>query len=143
MPMIDVHAPAGLLPTATHAALAEALTHAVLRAEGAPVAEPWASNTAAWVHELPATAVHTAAAPEAAVVRVSVTTPPGALDREGQRRLVADATAAVAEAAGDPEQAARTWVVLREAAEGGWGVAGHALGREEFAAMAAAARQAA
>ena len=39
---------------------------------------------------------------------------------------------------GDPSQAKRTWVVLTEAAEGGWGIAGTAFGREEFAALAAA-----
>src|SRR6266511_4277926 len=32
-------------------------------------------------------------------------------------------------------QAARTWVLLTEAAEGGWGIAGTAFGREEFAAL--------
>jgi phenylpyruvate tautomerase PptA (4-oxalocrotonate tautomerase family) len=40
---------------------------------------------------------------------------------------------------GDPSQASRTWVLLTEAAEGGWGLAGTALGREEFAALAAKA----
>jgi hypothetical protein len=33
-------------------------------------------------------------------------------------------------------QGGRTWVLLTEAAEGGWGIAGTALGREEFAALA-------
>jgi len=41
----------------------------------------------------------------------------------------------VARIAGDPSQAARTWVLLSEAAEGGWGIAGTAFGREEFAAL--------
>lgn len=141
MPMIDVHAPAGLLPEPRRRALAEALATAVLRAEGAPVAEPFASNTAVFIHDLPATSVHTAATDRAAVVRVEVTTPPGALDREGQQALVAAATGAVADAAADPALAARTWVVLHEAAEGGWGIAGQALGRTEFAALAAGARR--
>jgi hypothetical protein len=43
---------------------------------------------------------------------------------------------------GDPTQAGRTWVLLTEAAEGGWGLAGTAFGREEFAALAAQARRA-
>ncbi len=144
MPMIDVTAPTGLLPADQHRALAERLTTAVLLAEGHPaVAEPFASNTAAYVRELPAAAVHTAATDQAPVVRVDILTPPGALDRDGQRRLVAEATQIVADVAGDPTQAGRTWVVLREAAEGGWGVAGQALGQEEFAAFARAAAAAA
>ena len=38
---------------------------------------------------------------------------------------------------GDATQAGRTWVLLTEAAEGGWGIAGSAFGKEEFAALAA------
>jgi len=38
---------------------------------------------------------------------------------------------------GDPSQASRTWVILTEAAEGGWGLSGTAFGRAEFAALAA------
>jgi phenylpyruvate tautomerase PptA (4-oxalocrotonate tautomerase family) len=49
---------------------------------------------------------------------------------------VAEATKIVAEVAGDPSQAARTWVLLSEAAEGGWGIAGTAFGQAEFAALA-------
>jgi hypothetical protein len=41
----------------------------------------------------------------------------------------------VARISGDPSQAGRTWVLLTEAAEGGWGIAGTAFGREEFAAL--------
>ncbi len=61
----------------------------------------------------------------------------GGLSRDGQRQLVAEATQIVARIAGDPSQASRTWVLLTEAAEGGWGIAGTAFGREEFAALAA------
>ena len=59
------------------------------------------------------------------------------LSREGQKQLVADVTQIVARIAGDPSQGDRTWVLLTEAAEGGWGIAGTAFGREEFAALAA------
>jgi hypothetical protein len=37
----------------------------------------------------------------------------------------------------------RTWVILTEAAEGGWGMLGTAFGKEEFAALAAKAKAAA
>lgn len=140
MPMIDVTAPAGLIPSAKHAELGTGLAAAVLRAEGAPVADPYASNTATFIHELPASAIHTAAEAQTRGVRVTVITPPGALNRDAQRHLVGEATRLVVEAAGVPELAGRTWVILREAAEGGWGVGGQALGRAEFAALAAAAR---
>jgi phenylpyruvate tautomerase PptA (4-oxalocrotonate tautomerase family) len=66
-----------------------------------------------------------------------VLTPPAALNRDGQRQLVAEATEIVAKVAGDPSQAGRTWVLLTEAAEGGWGIAGTAFGRAEFAALLA------
>jgi phenylpyruvate tautomerase PptA (4-oxalocrotonate tautomerase family) len=84
---------------------------------------------------MPAETVHTAATDQARTVRVQVITPPAALTRDGQRQLVKDATEIVARIAGDPSQAGRTWVLLTEAAEGGWGIAGTAFGREEFAKL--------
>jgi phenylpyruvate tautomerase PptA (4-oxalocrotonate tautomerase family) len=138
MPMIDVYAPDDLFPTGTDRHLAEELTSALLRAEG--VTTPSAAhlaNTAAYIHRLDPRAVHTAGTRAARTVRVQILTPPGALDRTGQKSLVAEATEIVAKIAGDPTQGARTWVLLTEAAEGGWGIAGTALGREEFAALAA------
>jgi phenylpyruvate tautomerase PptA (4-oxalocrotonate tautomerase family) len=53
-------------------------------------------------------------------------------------------TEIVVEAAGDLELAGRTWVLLTESPEGGWGVAGHAntgadLAQAARAEMAAAA----
>jgi phenylpyruvate tautomerase PptA (4-oxalocrotonate tautomerase family) len=62
------------------------------------------------------------------------------LNRAGQKSFVAEATEIVAKIAGDPTQAGRTWVLLTEAAEGGWGIAGTAFGKEEFAALAAKAK---
>lgn len=65
-----------------------------------------------------------------------------ALEREGQKKLVREVTEIVARISGDPSQAGRTRVLLTEAAEGGWGLAGTAFGREEFAALAARAQSA-
>ena len=136
MPMIDVYAAADLFPEGADRALAEELTAALLRAEGVTAPGPaHINNTGAYIHRMPASAVHTAATDSARTVRVQVITPPGILTRDGQRRLVADATEIVARIAGDPSQAGRTWVLLSEAAEGGWGIAGTAFGREEFAAL--------
>ncbi|TMD31045.1 MAG: 4-oxalocrotonate tautomerase [Chloroflexi bacterium] len=136
MPMIDVYAAADLFPEGADRALAEELTGALLRAEGVTAPGPaHLNNTGAYIHRMPASTVHTAATDSARTVRVQVITPPGVLTRDGQRRLVADATEIVARIAGDPSQAGRTWVLLSEAAEGGWGIAGTAFGREEFAAL--------
>lgn len=135
MPAIDVYVPQGLLPADSERALARALTEALLDAEGVPLSDPYLENTAAYVHELPSAAVQTAGTDHAKTVRVQVLTPPGALDRTAQRNFVARATEIVADIVEDPRQAGRTWVFLTEAAEGGWGIGGFALGKEEFAAL--------
>jgi phenylpyruvate tautomerase PptA (4-oxalocrotonate tautomerase family) len=138
--MIDVYARSDLLPANADRQLAEELTGAVLRAEGIVQPGPFhRDNTAAYIHRMDPSTVHTAATNQARTVRIQVITPPGALTREGQRRLTKEATEIVARIAGDPTLAQRTWVLLTEAAEGGWGLAGTAFGREEFAALAAKA----
>jgi len=43
-----------------------------------------------------------------------------------------------AEAADDPAVAQRTWVLLTETYDGGWGIAGHANTNEELVAAARA-----
>src|ERR1700738_4793749 len=116
MPMIDVYAPADIFPADADEQLGNELTHAVLRAEG--VAQPGAfhlDNTAAFIHRMPPSAVSTANTPSSRTVRVQVVTPPAALDRQGQRQLVDEATRIVARIAGDESLAARTWVILTEA----------------------------
>ena len=144
MPMIDVYAAADLFPVGTDRQLGEELTMAVLRAEGVSTPGPFhTNNTAAYIHRMDPAAVQTAATALARTVRVQVVTPPAALSREGQKQLVKEATEIVARISGDPTQAGRTWVLLTEAAEGGWGLSGTAFGLEEFAALAAKARAAA
>jgi len=143
--MIDVYAPADLFPAGTDGRLGKELTMAVLRAEGVATPGPFhLENTAAFIHRMDPRSVHTAATESARTVRVQVITPPAALSREGQKQLVKEVTEIVTKISGDPTQASRTWVILTEAAEGGWGLAGTAFGREEFAALrarAAAARE--
>jgi phenylpyruvate tautomerase PptA (4-oxalocrotonate tautomerase family) len=139
--MIDVYAPADLFSADSHRQLAQELTAAVLRAQGVATPSQYhLDNTAAFIHRMPANAVHTAATDSARAVRVQVITPPGVLSRAGQKSLVTEMTEIVAKISGDPSQATRKWVVLTEAAEGGWGISGTAFGREEFAAAAAAAQ---
>lgn len=138
--MIDVYARSDLFPPGSDRKLAEELTTAVLRAEGVAHPGPFhTNNTAAYIHRMDPATVHTAATDQARTVRVQVITPPGALNRAAQRQLTQEATEIVARIAGDPTLAQRTWVLLSEAAEGGWGLAGTAFGREEFAALAAQA----
>jgi phenylpyruvate tautomerase PptA (4-oxalocrotonate tautomerase family) len=138
MPMIDVYAAGDLFPVGADRRLAEELTAALLKAEGVTNPGPThTNNTGAYIHRMPPSTVNTAAQGSARTVRVQVVTPPGVLSRAGQKQLVADATRIVAEISGDPTQAGRTWVLLTEAAEGGWGIAGTAFGHEEFAALAA------
>lgn len=48
------------------------------------------------------------------------------LDRDKQLGVVKELTEIVAAAGADPTLRQRTWVLLTESPEGGWGVAGHA-----------------
>lgn len=143
MPMIDVYAPADIFPENADEQLGHELTHAVLRAEGVAQPGPFhLDNTAAFIHRLPASAISTANTPSSRTVRVQIITPPGSLSRDGQRQLTREATDIVANVAGDPGLASRTWVILSEAAEGGWGLSGTAFGIEEFTALAKKAAEA-
>jgi phenylpyruvate tautomerase PptA (4-oxalocrotonate tautomerase family) len=65
------------------------------------------------------------------------------LNREAQKKLTQEATEIVARLSGDATLTTRTWVILNEAAEGGWGIAGTAYGVAEFTELAARAKAAA
>jgi phenylpyruvate tautomerase PptA (4-oxalocrotonate tautomerase family) len=123
MPMIDVYAAEGTF--ADKHALAQNLAGAVMRWEGVPDLALFRDNTAAFVHDLAADSVANVAG-ESNYVRVQVLTPAGVLDRDKQLGVVSELTEIVAAAGGDPGLAERTWVLLTESPEGGWGVAGHA-----------------
>ena len=62
----------------------------------------------------------------------------GALDRAKQLAVVEQFTDIVAGAAGRPELKERTWVLLTEAPDGGWGLWGHAHTNAELVAAARA-----
>jgi phenylpyruvate tautomerase PptA (4-oxalocrotonate tautomerase family) len=135
MPMIDVHAATGTFPDT--ARLAKDLAAAVMAVEGVPDIPMFRKNTAAFVHELPATALANVDG-DSTYVRVQVLTNAGALDRAKQIALVPKLTELVAAAAGDPSLTERTWVLLTEAPNGGWGLWGHAHTNEELVAAARA-----
>jgi len=136
MPMIDVHAARGTF--SDRHALARDLAAAVMRWEQVPNLPLFANNTAAFVHELDAAAMSNVAGDDN-YVRVQVLTPVGVLDREKQLGVVKEMTDIVAAAAGDPSVRDRTWVLLTESPEGGWGIAGHANTNADIAALARAA----
>jgi phenylpyruvate tautomerase PptA (4-oxalocrotonate tautomerase family) len=143
MPMIDVYATPGTF--SDKHALAQELANAVMRWEQVPDLALFRNNTAAFVHELPADSIANVNG-ESNYVRVQVLTPVGVLDRDKQLGVVKELTEIVAAAAGDPGLAERTWVLLTESPEGGWGVAGHAntganLAQAARAEMAALAQQ--
>jgi phenylpyruvate tautomerase PptA (4-oxalocrotonate tautomerase family) len=135
MPMIDVYAAAGTFAD-THR-LAVDLASAVMSVEQVPDIPMFRKNTAAFVHEMPASTLSNVDG-DSSYVRVQVLTNRGALDREKQLAVVGRLTALVAEASGDPSLAERTWVLLSEAPDGGWGLAGHANTNEELVAAARA-----
>jgi phenylpyruvate tautomerase PptA (4-oxalocrotonate tautomerase family) len=67
-----------------------------------------------------------------------VLTSAGALDRDKQVAVVGRLTDLVASAAADPSLRERTWVLLTEAAPGGWGLWGHAHANDELVTAARA-----
>lgn len=123
MPMIDVYAVEGTF--ADKHALARDLAAAVMRWEQVPDLALFRNNTAAFIHDLSADSISNVVG-ESNYVRVQVLTPVGVLDRNKQLGVVRELTDIIASAGGDPALAERTWVLLTESPEGGWGVAGHA-----------------
>lgn len=136
MPMIDVYAAAGTF--ADRHALARELAAAVMRWEQVPDLPLFANNTAAFIHDMDASAISNVAG-DSNYVRVQVLTPAGVLDRDKQLGVVKELTEIVAAAADDPSLSERTWVLLTESPEGGWGIAGHANTNVDIAVLARAA----
>src|SRR5580700_3130697 len=123
MPMIDVYAAAGTF--ADEHRLAVDLATALMKIEKVPDITLFRANTAAFIHQLPARSLANVEGDSTHV-------------RDKQLAVVSQLTAIVAAAAGDPSLADRTWVLLTEAPDGGWGLAGHANTNEELVAAARA-----
>ena len=135
MPMIDVYATAGTFPDKHQ--LARDLAAALMAVEEVPDIPMFRRNTAAFVHELPAGDLSNVDG-ASDHVRVQVLTNGGALDRDKQLAVVSRFTGMIADAAGDPALADRTWVLLTEAIPGGWGLGGHANTNDDLVAAARA-----
>jgi phenylpyruvate tautomerase PptA (4-oxalocrotonate tautomerase family) len=133
MPMIDVYATSGTF--SDKHSLAKDLASAVMRWEKVPDIAMFRNNTAAFIHDLPAEAVSNVAG-DTNYVRVQVLTPIGVLDRDKQLGVVRELTDIVAAAAGDPALTERTWVLITESPEGGWGINGHANTGDDIVAAA-------
>src|SRR6266567_5636120 len=133
MPMIDVYAADGTFKD--RKALAHDLAAAVMKWEAVPDLALFKDNTAAFIHEMPADSISNVSG-DSNYVRVQVLTPVGVLNRDKQLGVVKELTDIVAAAAGDPTLTQRTWVLLTESPEGGWGVAGHANTGADIAAAA-------
>jgi phenylpyruvate tautomerase PptA (4-oxalocrotonate tautomerase family) len=135
MPMIDVYATAGTFSDKHQ--LAVDLATAVMTIEQVPDIPMFRQNTAAFIHDLPPGSLSNVDG-EASYVRIQVLTNAGALNRHKQLAVVERLTNIAAGAAGDPALASRTWVLLTEAPDGGWGLGGHANTNEELVAAARA-----
>ena len=123
MPMIDIYAPRSTFANPHQLAVDAAAT--VMSVEQVPDIALFRQNTAAFVHELDA-AMFSDVDGSSRHVRVQVLTNSGALDRDKQLAVVERLTTLVTDAAHDPALREQTWVLLTEAPEGGWGLAGHA-----------------
>jgi phenylpyruvate tautomerase PptA (4-oxalocrotonate tautomerase family) len=123
MPMIDVYAKAGTFSDPHQ--LAADLAHTLMQIEGVPDIPMFRQNTAGFVHDLSGQALSNVDG-ETNYVRVQVLTNAGALDRDKQLAVVRQFTDMVVAASGDAGLSERTWVLLTEAVEGGWGLWGHA-----------------
>jgi len=135
MPMIDVYAASGTFRDPHQ--LASDLARTLMTIEGVPDIPMFRENTAGFVHEMDGPAISNVDG-DSKYVRVQVLTNAGALDREKQLAVVSQFTDLVAIAAGDASVSERTWVLLTEAIEGGWGLGGHAHTNEELVAAARA-----
>jgi phenylpyruvate tautomerase PptA (4-oxalocrotonate tautomerase family) len=135
MPMIDIYATAGTFSD-PHA-LAKDAAATVKSVEQVPDIPMFRKNTAAFVHELKEGSLSNVDG-DTNYVRVQVLTNQGALDRAKQIAVVRQLTDLVAAAAGDESLKQRTWVLLTEAVEGGWGLWGHAHTNAEIVTAAKA-----
>jgi phenylpyruvate tautomerase PptA (4-oxalocrotonate tautomerase family) len=135
MPMIDVYAAAGTFRD-PHG-LAQQLATTLMTIEQVPNIPMFRKNTAAFVHELAEKALSNVDG-DSTYVRVQVLTNAGALDRAKQLAVVEQLTDVIASAGSDPSLKERTWVLLTQAPDGGWGLGGHANTNDELVALARA-----
>jgi len=118
MPMIDVYATTGTFKD--RETLARDLAAAVMRWEGVPDIPLFRNNTAAFVHDLPPGAISDVAG-NGSHVRVQVLTPADVLNREKQAWRCQKFDRGRRRRGGRSNDAERTWVLIVESPDGGWG----------------------
>src|SRR6266481_5648679 len=123
MPMIDVYATTGTFKDPK--SLARELATTLMKIEKVPDIPMFRQNTAGFVHDLPNGTLSNVEG-DSNYVRVQVLTNVGALDRDKQLAVVRQFTDLIAVTADNPSLSTRTWVLLTEAVDGGWGLSGHA-----------------
>jgi phenylpyruvate tautomerase PptA (4-oxalocrotonate tautomerase family) len=133
MPMIDVYAATGTFRD--RKTLAQDLAKAVMKWEAVPPIALFKDNTAAFIHDLDRDALANASG-DSNYVRIQVLTPVGVLDRDKKLGVVKDLTDIVAAAAGDATLVERTWCLIVESPDGGWGLDGYAYTNVEIAQAA-------
>ena len=135
MPMIDVYATEGTFSDKHQ--LAQDLAAAVMKWEQVPPLALFRNNTAGFIHDLPEGAMSNVAG-DSNYVRVQVLTPVNVLNREKQLGVVKELTDIIAAASGDASIVQRTWVLITESPDGGWGIAGHANNSDDLLTLAKA-----
>jgi phenylpyruvate tautomerase PptA (4-oxalocrotonate tautomerase family) len=143
MPMIEVTAPAGAVPSEAREELLEELAGTLLRWEGAPDTEFFREISWVYFNELPADGLYVGGrAGGAPRIRVEITTPEGALSQRRRAGLVADVHASVSRVAGiAPSDGLHVWVLCREIAEGSWGAGGAIIEFEKLREASKAERE--
>lgn len=125
MPSIDVHATAGLLDARGEQQLAEELSNIALLAEGLEPNEFLASKAWVFFHRYPEADVLAGnGKPAGKVARIQILTSYGRLSVAARSNLIRETTEILCRIVGDPTQAERTFVLLCDQSEGGWGLAG-------------------
>jgi phenylpyruvate tautomerase PptA (4-oxalocrotonate tautomerase family) len=125
VPSIDVHSPAGLLSPRGEQELAAELAKAALRAEGLDPSGFLLGMSWVFFHRYQPSDVLTGAGTTAEnAVRVLILAPYGRLGPAARQGLIQEVSDAVARVVGDPAQRERTFVLVSETAENGWGLAG-------------------
>ena len=133
MPMIDVYAAVGKFSDKHR--LAQDLAIAVMKWGKVPPINLFRKNTAAFVHGLPPETISNAAG-DSDYVRVQVLTPVGVFGpgKTTWRRAGTDGPGRCC--GKGTELVDRTWVLITESPDGGWGINGHANTGEDILAAA-------
>jgi phenylpyruvate tautomerase PptA (4-oxalocrotonate tautomerase family) len=145
MPMIDLTLPKGALSDRAKTELMEALTHTLLKWEGAK-SDNRRARSIAWTFLHEPELVTVAGRPtEKPRYRVVVGVPQGSIGDEEKQGLVAEVTDQVLRAENPdsdptPRSANRVWVIIDEIPDGSWGGGGRISRLEDIMTFAGASQ---